>query len=154
MHAASFPSHDEADLVDALRRDGDLFVSLVAEEDGVVVGHVAFSPVTLAAVEGSAVEGGVGLAPVAVVASHRRRGVAERLIRDGIAACHAKGARFVVVLGSPAYYGRFGFVAARRFQLEDAYGGGDAFQALEREAGVLEGGGGLVAYARAFGALG
>ena len=97
-----------------------------------VIGHVAFSPVS---VDGSG--GGVGLAPVAVLPAYRRRGVAARLVRDGLAACAAMGVRFVVVLGEPAYYGRFGFVPARRWGLHDEYGGGDAFQALELQAGSL-----------------
>ena len=98
----------------------------------VIVGHVAFSPVS---VDGS--DGGVGLAPVAVLPVYRRRGVAARLVRDGLAVCAAMGVRFVVVLGEPAYYGRFGFVPARRWGLHDEYGGGDAFQALELQGGSL-----------------
>ena len=164
VHLASFPTAAEAALVDALRNGERLTVSLVAIEraSDVIVGHVAFSPVTV-----DGIDGGVGLAPVAVLPAYRGRGIAARLVREGLAACAAMGVRFVVVLGEPAYYSRFGFVAARRWGLRDEYGGGDAFQALELQAGSLSalepragspsGGDGdrnrLVRYAPEFGAL-
>lgn len=142
---ACFPTPDEARLVERLRADGDLAVSLVEEDQGLVVGHVAFSPLDAA--------GGVGLAPVAVARAHRRRGVAEALIREGLARCRARGDRFCVVLGEPAYYGRFGFRPAREVGLVDEYGGGDAFQALELVPGGLPRDHGLVRYAKAFATL-
>ena len=145
VHTASFPSTDEAQLVEALRKAGRLCISLVAERQGTIVGHVAFSPVQLT---GS--DGGLGLAPVAVLPAQRRRGVAGRLIREGLALCGAEDRGFVVVLGDPDYYGRFGFVAATRWKLSDEYGGGDAFQALELRPGALAGHGGLVRYAPEF----
>ena len=126
VHVASFPSVDEARLVDLLRDAGRLSVSLVAEVDGAVVGHVSFSPVTVAS---GAI--GAGLAPLAVVEPYRRRGVAAELVRAGIAACGDAGFGWAVVLGEPEYYGRFGFRAASEFGLSDEYGGGTAFQALE-----------------------
>lgn len=146
VHAASFPSDAEARLVDALRDSGRLSVSQVATHQTIVVGHVAFSPVSL-----PGASAGVGLAPVAVLPAFRRRGIADRLIREGLAACRALDFRFVVVLGEPEYYGRFGFLPASRWGLEDEYGGGDAFQALELQPGAIPAGGGLVRYASEFG---
>ncbi|MGD8396557.1 MAG: N-acetyltransferase [Candidatus Eiseniibacteriota bacterium] len=148
VHATSFPSDDEARLVDALRAAGRLELSLVAELDGAVVGHVAFSPVTLAGTDD-----GTGLAPVAVLPAHRRRGVAAELIRAGLRACEEARCGFVVLLGDPGYYRRFGFVPASRFGLRDEYGGGDAFQALELRDGALPPEGGLVRYAPEFAAF-
>ena len=145
VHAASFPTTAEARVVDALRTAHHLVVSLVAVEHDEVVGHVAFSPVRVAGTTA-----GVGLGPVAVLPAHRRRGVAERLIREGLAQCEAKGARFAVVLGEPAYYRRFGFAPARQWGLQDEYGGGDAFQALEFRSGAIPRDAGLVAYAPEF----
>jgi putative acetyltransferase len=146
VHAASFPTDGEARLVDALRAAGRLVVSRVAVIDGAVVGHVAFSPVSLPT--------GVGLGPVAVLPAHRRRGLAAALIRDGLAACAADGFGVVVVLGDPLYYGRFGFAPASRWGLVDEYGGGDAFQALELSPGAIAAGGrGLVRYAPEFAAV-
>jgi putative acetyltransferase len=149
VHAASFPGVDEARLVDLLRDAGRLSISLVAEVDGVVVGHVGFSPVTVAS---GAI--GAGLAPLAVVEPYRRRGVAAALVRKGIAACGAAGFGWAVVLGEPEYYGRFGFRAASEFGLSDEYGGGAAFQAMELTPGALPVGAGLVGYAPEFASLG
>jgi putative acetyltransferase len=145
VHAASFPTVSEARLVDALRSAGRLCVSLVAVEQDEVVGHVAFSPVNvLGATDG------VGLAPVAVLQAFRRCGIAEQLIREGLALCEQWGHGFVVVLGDPRYYRRFGFAPARRWGLRDEYGGGEAFQALELRPGAIPAGGELVRYAPEF----
>ena len=86
INAACFPSAAEAELVDRLRSAGRLTLSYVAEVQGEIVGHVAFSPVTA---EGAS--GGVGLAPVAVVDRFRRQGIAARLIEAGLAACREAG---------------------------------------------------------------
>lgn len=145
VHAEAFPSDAEARLVDALRAAGRLTLSFVAERDGAVVGHVGFSPVTL-----PGAHGGLGLAPVAVRESARRRGVADALVRAGLARAEALGHGFVVVLGDPKYYARFGFAPAAARRLHDSYGGGDAFQVLELRPGALPAGGGLVEYAPEF----
>ncbi len=126
VHAASFPTESEARLVDAMRAAGQLRVSLVAVDQNEVVGHVAFSPVHV-----TGATDGVGLAPVAVLHDYRRRGIADRLIREGLVMCRRASHGFVVVLGDPGYYGRFGFKPASEWALHDEYGGGDAFQALE-----------------------
>ena len=145
VNASSFPGDVEARLVDALRDGGSLTMSMVAIEDDRIVGHIAFSPVQT---ESGA--SGLGLAPVAVLESHRRRGIGAALIRAGLDACRLLDVGWVVVLGEPAYYGRFGFVAASRFGLHDEYGGSDAFQALELCEGALPRGAGLVKYAPEF----
>ena len=149
VHAASFPTDVESRLVDLLRSAGRLPVSLVAEIGDAVVGHVAFSLVTTAS---GAV--GVGLAPVAVAESHRRRGIAAGLVRAGLEACRAAGFGWAVVMGEPAYYSRFGFRPASEFGLSDEYGGGQAFQAIELVPGALPVGAGLVRYAPEFSAVG
>lgn len=144
---AAFPSPAEARLVDLLRDHGRLFLSLVAEEGGEVVGHIAFSPVSVA---GTGADAGMGLAPVAVRPDAQRRGIGSRLVREGLAACREAGVGFVVLLGDPGFYGRFGFSAARLLGLSDEYGGGDAFQVLELATGAVPAGGGLVRYAPEF----
>jgi putative acetyltransferase len=148
VHEAAFPGHDEARLVDALRAAGRMVVSLVAEDNGRIVGHVAFSPVT---VEGAS--DGVGLAPVAVIPTAQRGGIGSRLIRSGLDICRQNGFGFVVVLGAPAYYGRFGFTPAHAWGLDDEYGGGEAFQALELREGSIPKDAGRVRYAPEFAAL-
>jgi putative acetyltransferase len=148
VHAASFPTAVEARLVDLLRQAGHLSLSLVAEREGTVVGHVALSPVSTAT---GAI--GAGLAPVAVWAAHRRQGIAARLIEAGLAGCRAAGFGWAVVMGEPAYYARFGFRPAHEFGLTDEYGGGPAFQAVELIPGRLPWGAGLVRYAPEFASL-
>ncbi len=148
VHRAAFPTDAEARLVDLLREADRLSISLVAEVDGAVVGHVAFSPVTAAAGQI-----GTGLGPIAVLESYRRRGTGGRLIIDGLNACRAIGFDWAVVLGDPAYYGRFGFRPAAEFGLSDEYGGGPAFQAIELSPGNMPQGAGLVRYAPEFAAV-
>ncbi len=145
LHASSYPTDAEANLVDSLRQTSHLTVSLVAVADGSVVGHFAFSPV---AVANGAV--GVGLAPVAVVQSHRRRGIAARLIEAGLGECRSLGIGWAVVLGKPTYYMRFGFRPASAFGLSDEFKGGPAFQVVELLSGGLPSGAGLVKYSPEF----
>lgn len=94
-------------IVAALRAAGALAVSLVAEEAGKVVGHVAFSPVAIP--DGRA--GWYGLGPVAVTPERQRSGVGTALIDAGLATLRALGASGCVLVGDPAYYRRFGFRA-------------------------------------------
>ena len=145
VHLAAFPTEVEARLVEQLRAADRLTISLVAELEGGIVGHVAFSPVTVGTTTGA-----LGLAPVGVLPAFQRRGVGSRLIEEGLA--HARGLRvpFVVLLGEPAYYARFGFEAASAVGLRDEYGGGPAFQVIELVEGTMPTDGGLVRYAPEF----
>ena len=146
---ATFPTAAEARLVDRLRAGGHLWISLVAEEDESVVGHIAFSPVRI---DGQAVEEhGVGLAPVAVLPDDQRRGIGSRLIREGLAACERAGYGFVVVLGEPAFYRRFGFDRADRRGLGNEYGVDLAFMVLELRNHAIPARGGVVRYGPEFG---
>lgn len=150
VHESAFPTPAEADLVDALRASGDQWLSLVAVDGWEVVGHVAFSPVTVGGEQAS----GVGLAPVAVHPDHQRQGLGTRLTTEGLAVCRSAGLGFVVVVGWPAYYARFGFRPASTCGLTSVYDAGDAFQVLELRSGGLPPAGGLVRYAPAFDGLG
>lgn len=147
VHEAAFPTPAEADLVERLRAHGKAVVALVAEDEGRIVGHILFSPVTL---EPAADVLGLGLAPVAVLQDHEKHGVGRRLIQNGLAEAHARGAGFVVVLGDPAYYSRFGFEPAARHGLRNEYGAGEAFMVFKLEAGALPPPGTLVKYAPEF----
>jgi predicted N-acetyltransferase YhbS len=93
-------------IIEALRRAGALSVSLVAELDGRVVGHIAFSPVTIS--DGSS--GWYGLGPVSVTAAFQCQGIGQRLVQRGIERLRDAGAQGCVLVGEPAFYGRFGFV--------------------------------------------
>ncbi|MFZ5520389.1 MAG: GNAT family N-acetyltransferase [Pseudomonadota bacterium] len=105
---ASVPisQHTEQHVVRALRAAGALTLSLVAEADGRVVGHIAFSPVTLS----SGTPGWYGLGPVSVLPAYQRQGIGAALIREGLARLQTQGARGCCLVGHPAYYPRFGFV--------------------------------------------
>lgn len=149
VHSASFPTAAEADLVTRLEQAGRLPVSLVAEMNGRIVGHIGFSPVTTAA--GKI---GAGLAPVAVLAEYRRRGIAAELVHAGLQACRERGIGWVVVLGEPHYYARFGFRPATEFGLVDDYGGGAAFQALALAPRAVPVDAGLVSYSPEFAVFG
>ncbi|KVM04931.1 GCN5 family acetyltransferase [Burkholderia ubonensis] len=107
--AAPQQGHFEQRIVDALRADGWLSVSLVAERDERVIGHVAFSPVTIGTVGDGGESGWYGLAPLAVLPDCQRQSVGAGLVRTGLDALRRLGARGCVVLGEPAYYARFGF---------------------------------------------
>lgn len=98
-------SHTEPFIVEALRAAGALAVSLVAEQEGRVVGHIAFSPVQIS--DGS--PGWYGLGPVSVLPESQRRGIGGALIREGLARLTALGARGCCLVGHPEYYRRFGF---------------------------------------------
>lgn len=107
---APHTSGTEGAIVDALRAAGTLTLSLVAEDrvDGggdAIVGHIAFSPVTIAGTDA----GWFGLGPLAVLPGRQGTGVGAALVRDGLARLRETGARGCVVLGDPDYYRRFGF---------------------------------------------
>lgn len=116
LNVAAFETAAEARLVDALRASGALTLSLVAEADADVVGHIAFSPVTVTSEEGE-VAHGLGLAPMAVLPSHQRAGVGSQLVKEGLRWLRESGHGFCVVLGHADYYPRFGFAPASRFGL-------------------------------------
>jgi putative acetyltransferase len=97
-------------IVNALRAAGALAVSLVAEEDGEVVGHIAFSPVSVS--DGS--RGWYGVGPVSVAPQRQRRGIGQALVRAGLARVRDQGGRGCVLVGDPAYYRRFGFQSLPR----------------------------------------
>lgn len=104
---AEHSSHTEQFIVDALRDRGELTVSLVAEQDGEVVGHVAVSPVAVS--DGSI--GWFGLGPISVLPARQEQGVGAALMQAAIDALRSQQAHGCVLLGEPAYYGRFGFRA-------------------------------------------
>lgn len=147
LTAAAFGQPDEADLVDRLRETPG-YLALVAVEAGEVVGHIAFSPVTLDP-PGPDVR---GLAPMAVAPGRQRKGIGSALVREGLEACRADGAAAVVVLGHPAYYPRFGFAPGPPRGITCEYDVPDeAFMVVELRPGALAGTEGVVHYGPAFG---
>lgn len=143
VHEAAFESSTEASIVERLRAAGAVSLSLVAEQDAELVGHILFSPVTI---EGVPVRA-VGLAPMAVGPAAQRRGVGSRLVRAALEELRDRGYEIVVVVGHPAYYPRFGFVRASELGLRWEHSCPDeAFMALELRPGALAGRSGLVRY--------
>lgn len=137
----------EAKLVDLLRERGDLTLSLVAEDGGQIVGHVAFSPMS---VDGSPACKVLGLGPVSVLPTHQRKGVGSALIREALAQLAAQRYDAVLLLGHLEYYPRFGFKPARTFDLTSDYGDGDHFMALPLRNGALDHVRGKAHYVQAF----
>jgi putative acetyltransferase len=136
VNEQAFGRPDEADLVDKLRERGKATLSLVAEEDDRILGHILFSPVTIDAADNTL--SALGLAPMAVLPQHQRRGIGSLLVRTGLEECRKAGQTCVVVLGHPEYYPRFGFVPAARYGIKSEFDVPDeAFMIIELSPGVL-----------------
>lgn len=148
VNEAAFETSVEADLIEALRGKSTEVVSLVADSDDAVVGHILFSRVTLAGYPQLRL---MGLGPMAVAPQYQRSGVGSALVREGLARCRQLAVQAVVVLGHPEYYPRFGFVPASRYAIRSEYDvPDDVFMIVELEAGALNGVSGLARYDQAF----
>ena len=113
--AAEFGYHGEADLVDRIRNESADCLSLVAERDDQVVGHIFLSPVVLSPVPLSDVADdslGMAIAPMSVLPKYQRKGIGSALIRSALDRLRQRNCQFVVVLGHPDYYPKFGFEKA------------------------------------------
>ena len=136
INRAAFDSATEADVVDVLRSSAEKVISLVAEEDGEIVGHIMFSPVQLI---GAADVRAMALAPMAVTPERQRAGVGSALVRAGLEECQRLGIDAVFVVGHPTYYPRFGFKSASsvgfvcEFEVPS-----EAFMVAELVQGVLD----------------
>jgi HAD superfamily hydrolase (TIGR01509 family) len=137
VEETAFSRHNEADLVDLARRRGKSALSMVAVQAGGVFGHALFTPVTLDPPHSG--WRGLGLGPIAILPEFQRTGIGSRLMRAGLENVRRLDYGFVVLLGDPAYYSRFGFTPGRLFGLSSDYGDGDEFQALELIPGALAG---------------
>ena len=140
----SFESDAEAKLVHDLREDGFLTLGLVATDDeGQVIGYVAFSPVD---VQGEDLQW-VGMAPLAVDEKYRGQGLARQLVYEGLDSLNEFGYAAVVTLGDPALYSRFGFELAAHHDLRCRWPGTEsAFQVHRLADDALNGVSGLVEY--------
>ena len=148
VNEMAFETSAEADLVEALRGKLDNLISLVADVDGKVAGHILFSPVS---VMGHPDLKAMGLGPVAVAPDHQRNGIGSALVREGLKRCKSLGYQVVVVVGHANYYPRFGFVPAGRYGLRSEYDvPADVFMVVELDVGVLSSVSGLVRYDDAF----
>ncbi len=111
VNRLAFAQDQEGRIVDVLRANGAATLSLVAVDDDVVVGHIMFSPLLVGTTQGA------GLAPMAVAPSHQRQGIGSRLVEAGVERLRALGCPFIVVIGHPEFYPRFGFQSAASYGL-------------------------------------
>ncbi len=131
---ATFPTHAESKLVDALRGNGKAIVSLVAVHEDDVLGYILFSEVSIASPAGASPPNeakGIGLAPVAVRPDMQSRRIGSKLIHHGLRLCSQLNYDYCVVLGSPEYYGRFGFEKASTFGVQNEYGVDEEFMLID-----------------------
>ncbi|HYR86657.1 MAG TPA: N-acetyltransferase [Terriglobia bacterium] len=152
VNERAFGGSAEAQLVELLRAANKAVVSLVALDQGRVVGHILFSPISVA--EAPEDFRGAGLAPMSVLPEFQNKGIGSRLVRDGLEACKQKGYGAVVVLGHTAYYPRFGFSRAKDYRLDNEYNALDAFMVIELKEGALQTISGMVKYAPEFSEVG
>jgi putative acetyltransferase len=148
VHARAFGQDREADIVDALRANNGVLLSLVAVVDGGVVGHVLYSPASLGRV------GGAALAPMAVVPEHQRRGIGRALIERGNRQIQQAGHAFIVVVGHPEYYPRFGFRPASAHGISCEWDvPHNAFMVLPLDVSRMKGTSGIAKYRPEFSTL-
>jgi putative acetyltransferase len=148
VNQAAFGSATEADIVDALRATGVELISLVAEEDGDIVGHILFSPVTITGVAGLRA---MALAPMAAIPDRQRHGIGSALVHAGLEECRRRRVEAVFVIGHPEYYPRFGFTRASGFGVSAEFDvPDDAFMALELIDGAMRGQTGVVHFHEVF----
>jgi putative acetyltransferase len=148
VNEAAFERADEGDLIDRLRKEGVVLLSLVAEIEGQIVGHILFSRMSIETTQGALLA--VSLAPMAVRPSHQRHGVGSHLVRHGLRELRARGERIVIVLGHKEYYPRFGFAFETSRNLSHPFPS-NALMALELSEGSLAEVSGAVRYPAAFG---
>ena len=144
---APHTSHTEQFIVRALRAADELTLSIVAEEHGQVVGHVALSPVTITNAHDNQAAGWYGLGPISVLPARQGQGIGSCLMKQALAELRAQHAAGCVLLGDPAYYTRFGFQAHAGLQLPGVPPG--YFMALAFHGLVPEG---IARYSEAFNA--
>ena len=148
VQTAAFGKTAEANLVNQLRQMAQPLISLIAESDAQIIGHVMFSPVTLPPHDGLNL---MGLGPVAVSPTWQKQGIGRDLINAGLSICQDMGIDAVAVLGHPSYYPRFGFVPSVQFGIKSQYDvPDDVFMMMELNQHSLAGKNGTIYYHDAF----
>jgi putative acetyltransferase len=145
VNQQAFGRENESWLVDKLRERGVLTISLVAVQDGGIVGHISFSPVVVES-EGSSFEA-IALGTMAVLPVYQSKGIGSQMVQAGLEECRRLGHEVVVVLGHPDYYPRFGFVVAGAKGIDCEFEApGEAWMVLELREGALVGRRGVVRF--------
>jgi putative acetyltransferase len=151
INERAFGQPAEADIVDRLRQNCPEALSLVAEDEGYIVGHILFTPVTVETDEKSIQ--GMGLAPMAVLPERQREGIGSIMVENGLKILQDRSCPFVIVLGHAEYYPRFGFKIASKHGLTSQWDGvpDEAFMVLIFDEITLEGVSGIARYRNEFG---
>jgi len=146
INERAFGQREEVDIVDRLRESCDELLSLVAECDGEVVGHILFSPVVTESERGAV--RGMGLAPMAVLPEYQRKGIGTALAERGLEILRERSCPYVIVVGHPGYYPRFGFISASQRGIECQWPGvpDGAFMILVLDESAMEGVAGVARY--------
>jgi putative acetyltransferase len=148
VNSSAFATSAEAQLVDTLRNEAHPVISLVADENGQIIGHIMFSPVTLSGNPGLKI---MGLGPMAVIPTQQGKGIGSALVKAGLDKCHAHGYGAVVVLGHTWFYPRFGFRPSTQYGIRSEYDvPDDVFMIVELQKGYLQGSTGTIQYHPAF----
>jgi putative acetyltransferase len=149
LESEVFETAAEANLVNALRNSGCEFISLVAETENKIVGHILFTPVELTGCDNRLKI--MGLAPMAVMSQYQNGGVGSSLIKAGLERCRSSGYDAVVVLGYPNYYTKFGFVPSIKYRIRSEYDvPAEVFMILELVPNALKNQHGIIKYHKAF----
>ena len=152
VNELAFGQTGEANLVDALRNSNALTLSMVAESDREIVGHIAFSPVTIESKSSNF--DALGLGPMAVLPGRQRTGIGSRLMETSLKECEKSRYGLVVVLGHPAFYPRFGFAPASQHEIAwEGEAPDEAFMVRELKKGALSKVRGIVKYHPEFNAV-
>lgn len=149
INVAAFETDTEAKIVNALRETCKSYISLVAEVDGEIAGHILFTPVEL--VDDRSGLKLMGLGPMAIMPKYQNKGIGSQLVKEGLEQCLRQGYDAVVVLGHPNYYPRFGFVPSIKYGIRSEYEVPDeVFMILELKKNSLKGKSGIIKYNSAF----
>jgi putative acetyltransferase len=150
INEKAFGQQAEPNIVDAIRTACPQAISLVAEYDDQLIGHILFSPVVIESEKETVA--GMGLAPMSVLPEHQRRGVGGRMVKTGLDMLRRSACPFVIVLGHPAYYPRFGFTPASGHHIDCQWDGvpDEAFMVLILDGDRMKGVTGIARYRNEF----
>ena len=151
VNKKAFNQNDESELIKRIRSSNHFIpeLSLVAEENGEVIGHILFSKIKII---GERVYESLSLAPMSVLPKFQKQGVGGKLVKEGLKKARNLGFNSVIVLGHKEYYPRFGFKRASKWNIKCPFEvPDDAFMAIELKEGALENKSGTVQYPKEFG---
>lgn len=149
VHQQAFKRDAEAKLADKLRKACPDYLSLVADDNGTIVGHIMFTPVLI---QNDKTIQGMGLAPMAVLPARQYQGIGTLLVKTGLQILDRKDCPFIIVLGHPGYYARFGFQPASKFNIKSQWDGvpDEAFMLLVKNDKAMQGVSGVATFKEEF----